>query len=519
MDRILPQIDHIVVLMLENRSLDNMLGWLYADQENRPAHNVPMPPDSRPYYDGLVEGKCFNPDRGGVMHPVVQGTSSCNVPSTDPFEKFSYVNEQLFWPNITPGKKPGSAENPVRLQPPTMQGFLVNYAQHPHVHHSHQLDILETYAQGQLSVLNHLARGFAVSDRWFSSVPSQTFCNRGFMGAGTSCGQTDNSLLDPFDAPTIWNVLSANDVSWKIYWQDALLGSLFLTRHLFTQIHHGFEDNFANFKTFCDEARAGQLPAFTFLEPAWNFTVLDFDIFNGNSYHPPAHLVPGEELVAKVFDVLTCNPDAWSRTLLIVTFDEHGGTYDHVPPPWEAKPPWANPKASKKPAILEHGFQFDRFGVRVPTLLVSPWIEKETVFRSATDVPYDHTSILATVLRWKGILQANGTWGLGSRTDCAPTFEAVFNATELRTSLPSLRGGSCSGNAATEAPSAITAEIAAAQPLTEFQQSLFGLAVQNATGGRLAPEDPENQKLVRKMGRELRTQKDLAEFHANLSAR
>ncbi len=513
MDRIIPQIEHVVVLMLENRSLDNLLGWLYADQENRPVHNVPMPPkDGKAYYDGLVEGKFSNPDQHGVEHLVVQGTRSCNVPKTDPFEKFVYVNEQLFWPDIACGEKPGSAENPKPGQRPTMKGFLVNYSRHPHVHPSHQLDILETYARDQLSVLNSLARGYAVSDRWFCSVPSQTYCNRGFMGAGTSCGQTDNSLLDPFDAPTIWNVLSANDVSWKIYWQDALLGRFFFTRHLFTQIRHGFEDHFGSFETFCDEARAGQLPAYTFLEPSWNFTELDIDFINGNSYHPPAHLVTGEEFVARVFDVLTCNPEAWSKTLLIVTFDEHGGTYDHVRPPWGATPPWANPKASKKPAVLEHDFPFDRFGVRVPTLLVSPWVEKETVFRSATDVPYDHTSILATVLRWQGIPQVDGTWGLGSRTDCAPTFEAALNATEPRTDLPSLGGGSCSGNAAAKATSAITAEVAGAEPLTDFQQSLFGLVVQNATEGRLAPENRENQKIVQEM-LELRTQRHLVKFH------
>jgi hypothetical protein len=192
---ILPQIEHVVVLMLENRSLDNLLGWLYADRENRPTHDVPKTQGRTPYYDGLVEGKFSNPDEHGVEHPVVEGTGSCEVPKADP-----------------------------------------------------------------------------------------------------------------------------------------------------------------------------------------------------------------------------------------------------------------------------------------------------------QDIP-----------------QVDGTWGLGSRTDNAPTFEAVLNAIEPRTDLPSLGAGSCSGDPAANKTSAITAEVAGAEPLTDIHQSLFPLVVQNATEGRLAPENPQNQKIVEEM-LELQTQRDLWEF-------
>lgn len=518
MSRILPQIDHIVVLMLENRSLDNLLGWLYADQDNRPAINVPMPLNGLPTYDG-VPPDFSNPDRSGKEHRVTRGTVHCDIPNVDPFESYVYVNEQLFWPNVKPGDKPGSAQNPKPGQKPTMKGFLVNYSQHPKI--LNELEIMETYdTPKQLSVLGTLARWYGVSDRWFCSVPSQTYCNRGFAGAGTSCGLTDNHLLEPFDTPTIWNVLADHGFDdWKIYWQDALLGRYFLTRHLFPQIH-GFDDHFDGIDAFLTAAKAGKLPAYSFLEPAWNVDLFGVEFANGNSYHPPGHLVPGEEMLAKIFDAITHDPEAWSKTLFVITFDEHGGTLDHVRPPWGAKPPWADPKASKKPARCEHGFEFDRFGVRVPTILASPWVRKETVFRSDTDVPYDHTSVLATILRWQGIEKKDGTWGLGSRTDAAPTFEAALNAEQPRSDLPpSLSGGSCSGTAAVEAASAIDPETAAAEEVTEFQESLYGLVVQNATNGRLAPEDPENQKIVEDMTATVSTYRELNEYFRRLRNR
>jgi hypothetical protein len=116
---------------------------------------------------------------------------------------------------------------------------------------------------------------------------------------------------------------------------------------------------------------------------------------------------------------------AWKKTLLIVTFDEHGGFYDHVPPP-RAENPW--------PHDVVDGFSYDRMGVRVPTILLSPLIKEHTVFRSKTQVPYDSTSILATLLRWYGIPKAR--WALGARTHHAATFEGVFERALPRTDKP-----------------------------------------------------------------------------------
>nr|WP_241779740.1 alkaline phosphatase family protein [Streptomyces natalensis] len=129
----------------------------------------------------------------------------------------------------------------------------------------------------------------------------------------------------------------------------------------------------------------GSLPAFTFLEPAWKH--------DGNSQHPNDDVAQGEQLILDVYNALRTGPD-WDKTLLVITYDEHGGCYDHVPPPAGATPP--------DQSAGEAGFDFTRFGVRVPTVLDSPLIAPGTVFRVPDDsVPLDHTSVLKTIQqRW-----------------------------------------------------------------------------------------------------------------------
>ena len=143
-----------------------------------------------------------------------------------------------------------------------------------------------------------------------------------------------------------------------------------------------------------------------------------------------------------------CNSEYWDNTLLMVTFDEHGGTYDHVPPPSNATPPGL----SGPPPLPggECGFQFDRFGVRVPTIMISPWIKKHTVFRSLTDdihrpqrngsyrTPYDHTSTLKSVLNWDRFGIQVDEKKFGGRVANAPTFESVLNVPgeSARTDIP-----------------------------------------------------------------------------------
>lgn len=156
-----------------------------------------------------------------------------------------------------------------------------------------------------------------------------------------------------------------------------------LTRHNFPDATNADDSHFGVFSDFQKAAASGNLPAFTFLEPSWSAT--------GNSPHPNYNVALGEQLIHDVYYALRNGP-AWNDTLLIITYDEHGGCYDHVAPPLGAVPP--------DNSVGEFGLDFKRFGVRVPTVLVSPRIAKGTVFRvPANAMPLDHTSILKTVER------------------------------------------------------------------------------------------------------------------------
>jgi phospholipase C len=235
------------------------------------------------------------------------------------------------------------------------------------------------YAPEMLPVMSGLARGFAVCDHWFASAPTQTIPNRAFAGAATSQGHLDNKVKI-FTCPSIFGRLSAKNLDWGIYGYNQAP----LTRHDFTDTQDADESHFGHFRDFQARAAAGTLPSYSFLEPSWSAS--------GNSQHPNYDVALGEQLIHDVYYAVRNGP-GWNDTLLIITYDEHGGNYDHVPPPWGAVTP--------DKSVGEFGFDFTRFGVRVPALLVSPRIAAGTVFRAKRGT-IDHTSVLKTIeLRWK----------------------------------------------------------------------------------------------------------------------
>jgi phospholipase C len=231
-----------------------------------------------------------------------------------------------------------------------------------------------------LPVMSALAKGYAVCDQWFASVPTETLPNRAFACAATSQGHMDDKTLT-FTSPTIFGLLDAAGLGWAVYGYDAEP----LTKDTFTQISSAAAGHFGQFADFRAAAAAGTLPPYTFLEPDWSSS--------GNSQHPNYDVALGEQLIHDVYEALRAGP-GWPGTLLVITYDEHGGCFDHVPPPWGAMAPDADKGV--------FGFGFDRFGVRVPTVLVSPLIAPGTVYRAVGSTPLDHTSVLKTVeQRWK----------------------------------------------------------------------------------------------------------------------
>jgi phospholipase C len=204
--------------------------------------------------------------------------------------------------------------------------------------------------------------------------------------------------------------MTGKNVDWAIYGYNRDP----LTRLDFTDTVHADESHFGHFRDFQTRCANGTLPAYTFLEPSFGAS--------GNSQHPNYDVALGEQLIYDVYQAVSRGPN-WNQTLLIVTYDEHGGCYDHVPPPANAVPPDS--------LAGEYGFDFRRFGVRVPTVLISPWIEAGTVFRVPDGAtPFDHTSILKT---------AQTLWGmpaLTARDAAAPDVSGVFTRTTPRADDP-----------------------------------------------------------------------------------
>ena len=434
MPQILGQIKHVVVVMFENRSLDNLCGWLYSTGA---PPSVFLPNGSATAFNGL-NTSIFNPSNKAYFNGapadkvfVTQGTTSSTVPNPDPEETFDNVSQQIC--------------GPAGYQAPPaypMQGFIVNYDDATPANDAAQ--IMQAYSPGQMPVLSELARSYAISDAWFASVPSQTWPNRAFAHAGTSNGHVNNGEPpDPFewDVETIFNVLTRCNISWAVYSDTILTPSL--TRTMFPKLWDlHLDGQFRGFPDFEDACAKNALPAYSFIEPSF--------LLDPNDAHPPHDVEAADQYLSRIWKAVSTSK-GWNETLLLITFDEHGGCHDHVFPPTGAVPPDSTPG--------DEGFGFDRFGVRVPAILVSPYIKAGTVFRTNTAVPYDHTSILATLRDWLSIPAADML--PSKRIAAAPTLEQVLTLTTPRSDLP------------TVSPlNAATTVVSNAEPLNSLQRSI-----------------------------------------------
>ena len=404
-------LDHIVVVMFENRSFDNLLGRLYE-------------PGEVASFEGVTGRDLSNPvplwaaDRGDGSGVIPYGTATgMNTPSPDPGEEYPHVNTQLFG-IITPAANRGVlAEKMVvpynapadSRQRPSMDGFVADYisaftaemGREPG--YAEYAQIMTGYTPAQLPVTSALARGFACFDHWYCEVPSQTFANRSFFHAATSSGFVDNlSPADSFPvhntAETIFERLHAGGLSWRVYCDPPSHMSLTGVLHA-PRLWEHFPTKFLTTDHFLQDCADGTLPTYSFIEPNLLYGHNDmhpaFDaLFPDTPIDPPSSLLGGEALLAKIYNAIRSSraeqgSNAWN-TLLVVTFDEHGGTYDHVPPPLVPPPDPARPAGEK-------GFTFDRSGLRVPAFAISPWIPVQKVVTAE----YRNTSVIATLRsRW-----------------------------------------------------------------------------------------------------------------------
>lgn len=364
-------IEHVVVLMLENRSFDCMFGRLYPERDG---------------FEGLT-GKETNPyhqPNGPVrILPVWNDTAmdavSATIPDPDPGELFADMNVQLFGLNGQPG-----------ADPPPMNGFIDNYMrQPPTAPGPDPMAVMHYFTPDQVPVISRLARAFGVCDQWHASTPCQTWPNRFFAHTATAGGYVNNSPTHfPYMMPSIFKRLTDKKRSWRVYFHDlpqaATLADIWLEAPLRFRL---FDEAFA------EDARDGSLPNYSFIEPRY-FTDDVLGLMS-NDAHPPHNVVYSEQLIANVYNAVRGAP-TWKKTLLIITYDEHGGCFDHMPPPLAAPPAVGTPAGE---------FAFDRYGVRVPAVIISPYMPAGEIVRSAEEglphrgppCPFDHTSIIATL--------------------------------------------------------------------------------------------------------------------------
>ena len=400
---LLSKVNHIVVVMLENRSFDHMLGFLYQSSNN-------VSPLGQPF-EGLT-GKETNLDANGkpaTVFPIQPTDPNAYLrPGANPGEGYLNTNSQLF----------SQQDAPVPVTPASNNGFLTNFAytlgwesKEPGqvVAGTQASQIMGMYTPATLPVLSKLASGYAVCDQWYASAPTETFPNRAFVSMATSQGFVQDKSCSVYTAPSIFTALGKKSASWAVYGYDAPA----LMRGSVADITNAPESNFGEFTDFQNAAKEGTLANYVFLEPMWGT--------QGNSQHPNYDVSKGEQFLHDVYYSLMGTP-VWNQTLLIITYDEHGGCYDHVPPPENAVAP--------DNSAGELNFDFKRFGLRVPTVLVSPMIAAGTVFRTTSATPFDHTSILATVEARFGVPS------LTKRDAAAPSVGAVLTLQALRTDDP-----------------------------------------------------------------------------------
>jgi phospholipase C len=276
--------------------------------------------------------------------------------------------------------------------------------------------VMQTFQAGQLPGLTALAQKFVLCDHWYCEVPGPTMPNRLYIHAATSAGWARNDWSVPLDSVTIYEQLQNSGRTWAVYYSDQNEVAQY------TRIN-GQRANFKLFESnFSADAGAGRLANYNFIIPRFAGSATDGPV---TSMHPPQDVRPGDQLVSDVYAALRAGPQ-WPKSLLAVTFDEHGGYFDHGDPPAAVNPDGIDSPAPGDRASFAPKFAFNRLGLRVPTLLASPYLPRGAVCSS----PLQHTSVLVTVRKLFGM-----SGPLTKRDAAAAPFDNLFLPTP-RTDAP-----------------------------------------------------------------------------------
>jgi phospholipase C len=371
-------IEHLVVLMLENRSYDHMLGYLPNGRGLKgEEYNLvdPANPESERVYVNNASGYVTlpNPAHDVVSVEKQEYGDVGKIVSPAPMNGFIKVQIETAKGDVEQGKK-----------------------------------IMQCFDPDKIPALTTLAREFVLCDHWHSSVPGPTWLNRFFAHAATSDGMSSDDPKHSYNMKTIFDMLLENGLTWNVYYGD--IPQCILLHHTADRLSH-----LKRFHKFYTDLANGKLPAYSFIEPRY----ISFHQWKATDQHPPHDVKLGEYLIAEVYDALRSSP-YWEKSLLVVLYDEHGGFFDRVPPPINV------PNPDGKIAV-DPPFNFTRLGVRVPAILVSPWVEKGQVDSTL----YEHASLPATVRTLFSLPEA-----LTARDRAANSFEKNITRTSPRTDPP-----------------------------------------------------------------------------------
>lgn len=521
-----PTIENIIVVMLENRSYDNMLGGLYLNSNPAPYNT---PPANQAGLNGLRD---MNGNLKNFSNPYPSSSSKPPIPIGNQTAPTRIGGAGTYYPATTiPAIDPGEpfgdmawqitgsqqSSNPYVSWPPSstanlMQGFTGDYASQHGIcvtpPPDNYPDVMNYFTPAQVPVTAWLANNFGVCDQWFASAPTHTFANRAFAHCATpglyfdSSSPSDNHSFidDPQYIETQWNIPSifymldaaysdsatSTPPNWKVYFHDYCISMLTVPYVMDAAITNGNANgNVGTYdntdwgaetpqpitlivpreqtplknvaSTFMEDLKNGTLPKYSFIEPrysngrVYNSNPSAAESITPNSYpancnhpgasnypglavppnpvcsaNPPIDVADGEAFLRQLYNALN-QSQYWDKTLLIITYDEHGGCYDHVPPPAftpqipasgtalgltieTTVPPGSNNPTSTTPSIdippasnfldkTSNGFEYNVYGCRVPTIVVSPYIEGGTQIspKPGSTNPFDHTSIIKTV--------------------------------------------------------------------------------------------------------------------------
>jgi phospholipase C len=347
-----PCLKHIVVLMMENRSFDHMLGLLLNEI-----------PDLR----GVHGGDWTNVDDNGTVHTLTDGAAYQGQFLVDPPHDFWSVHQQIY---AHPAK-------PAPPQPrPDMRGFAATYARAG----GDPANVMKCFSPEQLPTIRALAKNYVVCDNWFASLPGPTNPNRAFAHFGTSFGRVGNgpvwfTVVDRGVEQGIYGRLRDHGRTAKIYYYSQQSGTIAMT---FLPSSY-----FGLYRGFVNDCKNNELPNYAFIEPPY---VDQDDGTLAADHHPDSFVLAGDQFIRNVYEAIRSNDDVWQSTLFLIVWDEHGGIFDHVSPPTL---PYGDTFRSSVA-----GFNFDRLGVRVGAIVVSPYVTP-----GVSHTLFEHASIPATVTR------------------------------------------------------------------------------------------------------------------------